>query len=341
MIDIVLCTGSRIHIVDNNELIQFMSNQQNILNVQQILRIYGCGKIALYDYTISLDVTLFSNCLNLKVFKYDGVGKLTEQRNLEFLQKCTKLKILDVRFDCINSLKGLENCVDLEKLNVSNNQITSLNEIKKCTKLKSLKIGHNKITSIDQCKYFTNLKKLYCYTNYLPNIKCLSECQELLVLQCQCNEINSFNDIENHVKISNFEGFNNNCLHENITRIFDDDSFSKLTPDNITVNHLKFKKLRESDLFKLNKQVILQRLGITDHELELIYNNNPIIIPIIESIDLKNKCDVCCKECDTYTTCDFGHITCNECRYNSNVILNDICCFCTKPYHVEKKQDVV
>ncbi|KAL0228454.1 hypothetical protein RCL1_004597 [Eukaryota sp. TZLM3-RCL] len=103
----------------------------------------------------------------------------TELFNIEVLQHCTKLQVLNLSGTSFSDLSLLSSCVFLQQLNVSKTSITDLLFLQNCSELQSLNISNCKISSLVPLSYCLKLVRLEAENTLVSDLFPLSECSQL------------------------------------------------------------------------------------------------------------------------------------------------------------------
>ena len=169
----------------------------------------------------------FNKCLNINLSQiFQNLEDLEElyinNNNIEKIEliesnKCTNLKILNLRNNDLVKIDGINNLRNLETLDIGENLIDDISSINNLTKLKNLYIEQNQIKKL----WTTPLPKLSylnASSNKIEEIKILETSPELEVLNIKSNEINilpnllklsklNFNRLEiDWKRVTEFEG---------------------------------------------------------------------------------------------------------------------------------------
>ncbi|MGS6445151.1 leucine-rich repeat domain-containing protein [Enterococcus hirae] len=113
-------------------------------------------------------------------------------------QELQQLTHLNVPFSGITNLEGLEYCTNLEVLDLNGDQYSDLSPIANLTKLKTLNIANNKnLSDISSLKNLTALVNLYADYSNISDLSALSNMTNLKVLHIPFNPLKSLNGLEN------------------------------------------------------------------------------------------------------------------------------------------------
>ena len=152
---------------------------------------------------------------------------------LEWLVCFPELRVLNVNYNCISSLKGIEHCPKLEQLCCGNNRLTSLagtetlsnlrdldcqsnsldtlEEIEGCPLLERLSCSGNKLTIVVM-RSWPLLHTLICFRNRLTTLEGIDMCTQLQVIHCYYNKLATLRGINNCLSLRELYCNNNNLV---------------------------------------------------------------------------------------------------------------------------------
>ncbi len=158
---------------------------------------------------INLEYLKLDKCINLDLINLNELTSLTELHvnnnnkltSITDLDKCIKLKILNLRNNALINLNGLENLVELESLDIGHNNITELSQLNNLKKLKYLYVDSNKITEL-WTKPLPNLKYFVGTSNLIEKIKILEGSNDLEVIELRNNNIKHLPNLSKMININ-------------------------------------------------------------------------------------------------------------------------------------------
>lgn len=117
---------------------------------------------------------------------------------LDGLQKCLKLRILNLRSNLLRSTAGIGACTLLEELELYDNLLAKLTDLDGLAALRTLDVSYNRIKSLEGCLQgpSSTLQVLYCASNRLGSMAGVQVCQQLRVLDLGANSIRVIEGLE-------------------------------------------------------------------------------------------------------------------------------------------------
>ncbi|MBW8323393.1 MAG: leucine-rich repeat domain-containing protein [Prolixibacteraceae bacterium] len=170
---------------------------------------------------------LLDDCEALGMFKsLQSLSlRLTQTRDIHFLEELTSLTNLDLRSNKITNIRSLEklhslktlflslnqirdirflkNLTSLTNLQLSSNKISDISFLKNLSSLTSLGLGSNKICDISFLKNLSSLTSLDLSTNKISDISFLKNLSSLTRLDISYNKISEFNSLRNLNSLTN------------------------------------------------------------------------------------------------------------------------------------------
>ena len=145
------------------------------------------------------DVYNFSDCTNLEklYLSCDNVYDTTI-----LLERCTKLKELEIFAKSLTDLNFLADCPQLRSLKIiSSEGMNNIEVIENCTELEVLDISQSTVVDISSLAGLIKLKKLNLSRTKISDISSLSNCINLEVLNLRATNINDLTPISNCTKL--------------------------------------------------------------------------------------------------------------------------------------------
>ena len=171
----------------------------------------------------------------------------------------------------ITNLEGLQYCTNLELIDLSNNQISDISKLSGLTNLRELNLSHNNISDISGLSSLSNLEALFLASNNISDISGLSSLSNLYSIDLSYNNISDISSLLGLTSLIHL-----NLDTNNISDISGLSSFSSLSTLNLRDNNIK-----DISVFsKLNKIRELNLTGnkITDitplENLNLVYSSH-------------------------------------------------------------------
>lgn len=129
--------------------------------------------------------------------------------NLQGLQYCSSLRLLNMRGNSVADLGPLTNLVEVTQLGASDNRIADLQPLSGMTRMVNLSLGGNRITDVDPLQGFANLNFLYLNGNPLASIAPLAHLVRLNHLFLAGTGIATIDDLSTLIHLANLDiGFN-------------------------------------------------------------------------------------------------------------------------------------
>ena len=103
------------------------------------------------------------------------VGKKKGIQNLQGLEKCRSLALLDLEGNEITDVSAVKELTNLQSLDLSKNKIQDIAPLSELVGLQYLHLADNQITSIAPLEKLTNLRTLYLSNNKLQGAETLAK----------------------------------------------------------------------------------------------------------------------------------------------------------------------
>jgi len=142
---------------------------------------------------------------NLQVLKMGGWGSVIVWQIQELENLPESLIHLDLCSNQIKNIQFVERLTKLKFLNLSVNQIININPLRELTSLQYLKLQNNQINNIDVLNNLTHLKVLDLSINHISRVDGLINLTELEVLNLRRNRISDLTPIVNLLKRSEIQ----------------------------------------------------------------------------------------------------------------------------------------
>ena len=139
-------------------------------------------------------------CTKLEVLNCDRC-KIT---SLEPLRSCVNLRVLSCVNNHIQSLTGIECCIQLQELYCSSNRISSLKHLELCPMLEILKCSSNDLESMDGIQNCSHVRTVVCCYNKLSTLTHIRGCTSLIDLDCSDNRLRSI-ELEECINLRRLE----------------------------------------------------------------------------------------------------------------------------------------
>eukprot|EP00002_Diphylleia_rotans_P028011 TRINITY_DN5645_c0_g1_i1.p1 TRINITY_DN5645_c0_g1~~TRINITY_DN5645_c0_g1_i1.p1 ORF type:complete len:825 (+),score=168.13 TRINITY_DN5645_c0_g1_i1:193-2667(+) len=118
------------------------------------------------------------------------------------LQKCTKLKVLDLSSNSISVIENLQSNTELKELILFQNEISQIQNLEKQVELESLGLQFNKISTIAGLKPLRKLKSLRLDGNAIKVIENLDGCKALTSLDLSSNQIEKIQGLDAMISLN-------------------------------------------------------------------------------------------------------------------------------------------
>lgn len=178
--------------------------------------------------------------------------------NLDGLQYCTNLSLLNLNGNQISDISSLSNLINLKYLYLERNQISDIRPLSNLTNLSILNLNGNRISDIRPLINLIGLNDLYLRGNQIVDTSSLGNLTNLNVLNLTKNKINDISFLSNLTTL--------NGLYLNGNQISDISSVSNL----INLKYLYLDENQISDISPMKKltKLIGTRLGNQKIKLE-------------------------------------------------------------------------
>ncbi|MCO5947495.1 COR domain-containing protein [Mucilaginibacter flavidus] len=245
------------------------------------LALNGC-KISDHDLIKGARLqTELSKCTHIKSLVL-GSNKIKKLTGLDELKQLQKLALYQNEIETVD---GLQNLVELRELDLSSNEITHLQGLENLTRLEKIDLGRNKIENASSLEKLTNLTKLYLNNNKISDLSFLAKLIKLESLDLNYNDLSIINPIQYLNELQH--------LDINYNKILDISALSKLP----RLKKLNISNNKISDLSPLlnyltsihNSLKIVSKEPYSVRQGEINIQDNPLIIPPIEIIELGNE----------------------------------------------------
>lgn len=144
------------------------------------------------------DISPLANCPELDTVILNEM----EITNIDGLQECEKLSLLDVEDNQITTLEPLSELHELKSVYVSNNRLSSLEGLENSTKMWSLHASQNELTDLKPIRDIEALEVLYVGENQLTSLIDCENLIELTELNANLNQITDLSGIESSTSLS-------------------------------------------------------------------------------------------------------------------------------------------
>ncbi|MDY3001859.1 MAG: leucine-rich repeat domain-containing protein [Romboutsia timonensis] len=184
--------------------------------------------------------------------------------NLDGLQYCTNLRLLNLNGNQISDISSISNLINLKYLYLEGNQISDISPLSNLTNLNILNLNGNRISDIRPLINLIGLNDLYLRGNQIGDTSSLVNLTNLKVLNLTKNKINNINFLNNLTTLKE--------LYLNGNQISDISSISNL----INLKYLYLEGNQISDISPLSNltNLIGIRLGNQKIKLEKITLNS-------------------------------------------------------------------
>lgn len=291
--------------VENSNVVIEFKNPQIEAKVREVLGkstsditekdVLKITELDLDDVEISsfTELTLFKNLKKLRL----GFSIV---RNLEGIEKLSKLESLWLRRNNIVDITPLASLTSLKELDIAENNVTDFTPIENLTNLVSLGIGDNNsnISDLSFLKNLTKLESLYAPWCGITNINALSDLTKLNYLNLNSNSITDITPLKKLNKLDYLQLDNNQIVDisilehlTNITSIFIDnnpidkeqkDKFFAITEKDIKTVHFKEQVSRDLPLYDFAVQGYRTKDGYDYVANSITISNNGKAIQKIE-----------------------------------------------------------
>eukprot|EP00397_Hematodinium_sp_SG-2012_P028300 GEMP01029786.1.p1 GENE.GEMP01029786.1~~GEMP01029786.1.p1 ORF type:complete len:407 (+),score=72.46 GEMP01029786.1:46-1266(+) len=120
-------------------------------------------------------------------------------KKLENLEKCKKLRKLELIANCIEKIENLDENLALEHLELYQNLVKKMENISHLVNLRTLDLSFNKIRKINCLQNLHNLERLYLSANKIVEVKGLDVLVNVKLLELGANRIRKLENIS-HMK---------------------------------------------------------------------------------------------------------------------------------------------
>ena len=175
--------------------------------------------------------------------------------NIQGLEYCTNLDILDLSNNQISDLSPLSNLQKLKALYLGENQISNISPLSKLTSLDILEINNNQIEDIGPLATLTQLTFLMAFNNNITDISAMSHMSNLEIVKLDYNNISDLSPLSNLPKLKQID-----MAHNNI---------SDLSPLSsiLSLEHVYFYGNQISDMSPLANLTNLTRINLTNNNI--------------------------------------------------------------------------
>ncbi|MFS1132862.1 leucine-rich repeat domain-containing protein [Enterococcus hirae] len=133
--------------------------------------------------------------------------------NLEGLEYCTNLEVLDLNGDQFSDITPIANLTKMKNLNIANNKsLSDISSLKNLTALENLDADYSNISDLTALSNMTQLKVLHIPFNPLKSLKGLENCKELTGLDLNGDQYSDITPIANLTKLKTLGIANNKNL---------------------------------------------------------------------------------------------------------------------------------
>ncbi len=122
--------------------------------------------------------------------------------NLEGLQYCVNLEVLDLSINQIADIGPLAGLTQLTELTMTNNQISDLSSLSELANLTKLVLGNNQIADLTPLAELTNLNDLALYRNQVADITPLSSLNSLRILVLGSNNVSDLSPLSSLTELA-------------------------------------------------------------------------------------------------------------------------------------------
>ncbi len=137
----------------------------------------------------------------------------TGLKNANFLQKCSKLKTLNLSSNYLDNVNFLDNMKLLEVADLSNNRIKDLSGIESCTNLDFVSFEKNNIRDISELSDVSNIGYLNLNFNQIEDISVLRNMKRMYSLNITDNGLTDISSIKNIETLKNIDLSRNNITN--------------------------------------------------------------------------------------------------------------------------------
>ncbi|MCC9599219.1 leucine-rich repeat domain-containing protein [Stieleria sp. JC731] len=124
-----------------------------------------------------------------KISRVEGVGQ--QIKNLEGLQHCHALMLIDLRDNQISDLTPIAGLKRLQSVSLSGNRIKSLEAVKDLTAMQLLDVSRNLIDDLKPLGAMSNLRTLYVAENDIKSLEPIASLSKIWSLDASGNELQS------------------------------------------------------------------------------------------------------------------------------------------------------
>ncbi|QEG38778.1 Internalin-A precursor [Roseimaritima ulvae] len=123
------------------------------------------------------------------------VGRGKEIKNLEGLQHCPAVMLLDFEDNAITDLTPIAKLKRLQSVTLAGNQIEDLKPLKDLTGIQLLDVSRNKVKDLSPLTAMANLRTLYVADNQLTTLQPIAELTKIWSLDAQNNQLTDLQPI--------------------------------------------------------------------------------------------------------------------------------------------------
>lgn len=137
------------------------------------------------------------------------IGKSKQIKNLEGLQHCRRLMLLDLENNEIVDLTALTSLPHLQSVTLAGNQISDLAPLANLKAMQRLDLSRNQINDLSALTEMTNLRTLYVAENLITNLEPISTLEKMWSLDVAGNQIKSLRSIDSFTWLTMLEAGQN------------------------------------------------------------------------------------------------------------------------------------
>jgi internalin A len=127
------------------------------------------------------------------ISKVEGKGK--EIKNLQGLENCVAVQLIDLENNHIADLGPLAELKLLQSINVAHNQISSIEPLKELERVQYLQLSGNSVSDLAPLAKMKNMMSLYLSDNKIEDIAVVAELPKVWSLYLAGNPIKNFEPI--------------------------------------------------------------------------------------------------------------------------------------------------
>ncbi len=151
-------------------LVYLNLSMSNLNGLDKISTLTNLQNLQLYlEEATEIDLSIVQNLSKLNQLRITGNNQVLELKNLNTLEKLSKLTELSLNRANLDSIEFIENMISLDYLDLSNNKIEDLTKLKGLTNLTQLSLNNNKITELTGLETLTNLYYLSLTGNLIDD----------------------------------------------------------------------------------------------------------------------------------------------------------------------------